>query len=752
MKQEFDVKGMTCAACQATVERDIAKLEGVKQVQVSLLTNSMIVDFDEHLESIQSIQKQVKKSGYSAKAKTDDSFSVDNESEKNLRFRLIFSTIFFVPLILITMGPMLGLPLPMFLQGTAHAWILVLFQMLFVFPIVIVNRAYFVSGWSKLWKRRPNMDSLIAVGSSAAIIYSLLQTFLMIEGTITNNPTMVEMASMHLYYEAAGSILTLVTIGKYLESVSKGRTKSELKRLLSLSPTTALRMDGDKVTEIALEDIQLHDHLLVRPGMKFPVDGILIAGKTSVNESMMSGESIPVDKKEGDEVISATLNLSGSVTFEATRIGKDTTLRQIIHLVEQASMTKAPIQKLADRISLYFVPTVMGIAFVAFVVWMILGQPFSFSLSIGITILVISCPCALGLATPVAMMVGTGKGAQNGILIKSADSLQRSEQVNTVILDKTGTITLGIPKVQDFWWVHHETPQWEELSGLELHSSHPLAKALVQYVTTLGLIPRTYPSIEELPGQGLHASLDGILYLVGNQDLLSEHHVSLEPAKFFVENATERGEAILYFAIEGTLVGVVSFADEIKPDSLRAIATLKAMDMNVVMLTGDNERSAKYWKKVLDIHTVYANVRPDGKEAIIKEYQSRGKVVAMVGDGINDAIALTRADVGIAIGAGADIAIEAADIVLVHNRLMDVVKALRLSKKTMNVVRMNLFWAFFYNVLGIPLASGLFYMSYGIILTPMIGSFAMSLSSVTVVLNALRLTQIPLFHKNEVKL
>ena len=741
MKQKFEVSGMTCSACQRTIEKDVKNLPGINEVNISLLTNMMVVDFDESMSNQGSIIKTVKRAGYKAKAEDENEVRSPLDETSEMKKRLILSIIFFIPLIYLSMGPMIGLWIPSFFVGDSNSLLYGFTLFLLVLPILFVNFKYFTIGFKNLFRLRPNMDSLIAIGSFAAISYSILQMFTMIYGFSIGDMSLVHMASMNLYFEASGAILTLVTLGKYLESNSKGRTKTELKKLLSLAPKIAFLVQKNEVIEIHPDQIQKGDLLLVKPGMSVPVDGIITEGFSTIDESMISGEPIPVDKQPGDSVMCATLNQAGSFTFKATKVGKETSLNQIIKLVEEASMSKAPIQKLADTISGYFVPVVIGISLIGFIVWMLLGQGFSFSLSIMITILVISCPCALGLATPVAMMVGTGKGAENGILIKSADGLQKAEKINTVILDKTGTITRGVPKVTEMIFFDSKSEEYSKsiLYALESYSNHPLAKSMVNYLKTLEIKPIKVVKPLDLPGKGVSGTVDGKMFYVGNTTLMKEQNINTSVHEERLITLSKQGKTVVYFANETDLIGMIALRDEIKEGSLEAIRGLKEFNYEVIMLTGDHELSALSWKDELGIDTVYADVLPDEKEAIVTKYMEQGKKVAMVGDGINDSIALVRSDIGIAIGAGSDIAIDSADIILIKNDLRDVLKALTLSKKTMNIVRMNLFWAFIYNIILIPLAFGIFYLPFSILITPVFGSLAMSLSSVTVVLNALRL-------------
>lgn len=744
MKEKYAIKGMTCAACQLTIEKDMKKLSGVKDVQVSLLTNSMIVDYDDNVANPGTIVKTVKRSGYLARLekedKSEDKTDIQVEYIK-MKTRLIWSIVFFVPLIYLSMGPMIGLPIPGFFTGTQNALLYALTQFLLVVPIVFLNFAFFTVGFSKLFKLRPNMDSLVAIGAFASILFSLVQVFSMAYGFSISDMTIVNKASMNLYFEGSGAILTLVTLGKYLETISKGRTKTELKKLLNLSPKTAYVVRGEETIEIPADEIQKGDTILVKPGMKVPVDGTIIDGFTSIDESMISGEPIPVDKKPEDKVISATLNQEGSITFKATKVGKETTLNQIIKLVEEASMSKAPIQKLADVIALYFVPVVIGISLLAFIIWMFIGEGLPFSLSIAITILVISCPCALGLATPVAMMVATGRGAENGVLIKSAEALQKLQKIDTVILDKTGTITLGKPKVSDliFFEKEEDSKYKQIIYSLENLSEHPLAKAITNYFSEEEIKNIKVTNSKNLPGKGVEGKYKEHIYRAGNKTLMDEFKINIKEYEGKLDELSKMGKTVIFFSEDKKLVGMVALRDEVKPNSLEAIRLLQEMGKEVIMLTGDNEQSALSWKKELGIEQVFANVLPDQKEKVVTEFINQGKQVAMIGDGINDSIALVKSQVGIAIGAGSDIAIDSADVVLIKNDLLDAVIAINLSKKTMINVKMNLFWAFFYNIILIPVAAGLFYKPLGLVLNPVFGSLAMSISSVTVVLNALRL-------------
>ncbi len=752
MERRFKVKGMTCAVCQTTIENEVRKLDGVKEVSVSLLSNLMIVDYDELKNNPVKIIKSVKKSGYNAFLFGEETeISKDSKTELNeMKTRLFVSILFFVPLMYLSMGPMISLPIPIFMENTEGALLYGLTQFLLVIPIVVFNYQYFKIGFIHLVRRKPNMDTLVAIGSFASLLYSIVGLYIIAYGFSVSNYRIIDQAVMNLYFEAAGSILTLVTVGKFIESLSKGQTKTEIEKLMKLQPTTAFLLINGQIQEVDASSIQENDILLVKPGMKIPVDGIVIEGSSAVDESMISGESIPVDKYVDDKLISATINQSGVLKMKATKVGKDTTLNQIINLVEKASMTKAPIQKLADRISLYFVPVVILISITSFSVWMILGYSFAFSLSMAVTVLVISCPCALGLATPVAMMVGTGKGAEYGILFKSAKSLQQSEKIDTIILDKTGTITLGKPTVIDFFTYNSNKLMLysQIIKSLENKSTHPLAKAISSFLQEdYNEVDLT--EVEEVAGYGLKGTYQKKKYYIGNENWMHRYNIDTILYQEKIDKFKSDGKTIVLFAEEEKLQVLISLQDEIKINSQEAIRNFQNDNFEVIMLTGDNQISANYWQKRLNIVHVYANVLPTQKNDIVLEYINKGKKVAMIGDGINDSIALVSSTVGISLGAGSDIAQDSADIILIKNDIMDAYYALKLSKKTMKNVRLNLFLAFIYNLLGIPLAAGIFYISFGLKLNPVFGSLAMSLSSVSVVLNALRLKLIH-FQKGEI--
>ncbi len=749
MKQKFQVTGMTCSACSATVERNVKKLEGVKEVTVNLLSNSMVVSYDEDKLNNQTIIDTVVKAGYQAaleqknnqkKTSATPAVSPVEQDIKNMKFRLILSFVFLIPLMYISMGHMFGAPLPNFLTGNENALSFALTQFLLTLPVVYVNRKYFQAGFKNLVKLHPNMDSLIAIGSSAALIYGVFAIYQIGIGLGYQDMETVHHYTMYLYFESSAMILALITLGKFLETKSKGKTSEAITKLLHLAPKTATVIRNGEEQEIPVEEVVVGDRIVIKPGQSIPVDGIIIEGSSSVDQSALTGESIPVEKNVGDKVIAASVNKMGSFHMEAQKVGDDTTLAQIIQLVEDANASKAPIAKLADKISGIFVPVVITIAVIATIVWLILGYPFEFALSIGIAVLVISCPCALGLATPVAIMVGTGKGAEYGILIKSAEALEVAHSVKTVVLDKTGTITEGKPKVTDVVPSGYISEQ-ELLSvaaSMEKPSEHPLADAIVAYAQEkkVSFLPTEY--FKAVSGQGITASMNGTEYYAGNISFISQY-VDVENFEELSNTFADQGKTPLYFADSNHILGVIAVADVVKPTSAEAISQLKDMHIDVVMLTGDHKKTAQAIQKQLGIDRVVAEVLPQDKEREIRALQEGGHKVAMVGDGINDAPALARADVGIAIGAGTDIAIESADIVLMKNSLLDVVTAIRLSKATIRNIKENLFWAFFYNSIGIPLAAGVFFSLLGWKLNPMFGAAAMSLSSVCVVLNALRL-------------
>lgn len=764
--QKYDVTGMSCAACSARVEKAVKKVDGVTSCSVSLLTNSMGV---EGTASSDKIIAAVKAAGYGAslsggaKQKSGDVGSdtlKDTETPALLR-RLIASVVFLVVLMYISMGHMMwGWPLPEILAHNHVAQGLI--QLILTAIIMVINQKFFISGFKGLIHRSPNMDTLVALGSGAAFVYSTYALFAMTQAQLVGDHAAV-MSYMHeLYFESAAMILTLITVGKTLEARSKGRTTDALKGLMRLAPKTAVVVRDGAEQQVEISQVRVGDIFVVRPGESIPVDGVVLEGSTAVNESALTGESISVDKQEGDRVSAATLNQSGFIRCEATKVGEDTTLSQIIKMVSDAAATKAPIAKAADKVSGVFVPIVISIAVITTIIWLFVGEGFGSALARGISVLVISCPCALGLATPVAIMVGNGVGAKNGILFKTAQSLELAGKVDTVVLDKTGTITQGQPRVTDI--IPSEGVGENELlylaNSLERKSEHPLAKAILEYAEGLKISGGEVENFKALPGNGLSGVIGSEEISGGNLKFISTKAKVSDEIQRIALRLSEQGKTPLFFAKGSSLLGAIAVSDVIKEDSPEAVNQLKNMGIRVVMLTGDNERTAKAIGAEAGVDEVIAGVLPDGKESVIKRLRDEGRTVAMVGDGINDAPALTRADIGIAIGAGTDIAIDAADIVLMKSRLSDVPAAIRLSRKTLRNIHENLFWAFIYNIIGIPLAAGVFIPIFGWRLNPMFGAAAMSLSSVCVVTNALRLNFVKIFsskhdkkirHKNALK-
>ena len=748
MKQKFDVQGMTCAACSAHVEKAVCKVAGVDGVNVNLLGNSMVVDYDEGATDAGQIIHAVEEAGYGASlpavkgaAAQPRPASGMEEEAAGMKRRFLTSLIFLAPLFYIAMGHMMGWPLPAFFHDPGNVFVVALIQFLLTLPIMYINDKYYRVGFKTLWHRSPNMDSLIALGSAAAVIYGVAALFQIAWGLGHGDQARVDKWSMDLYFESAGMILTLITLGKWLETRSKGKTSQAITRLMDLAPKTAAVQRNGVEVEIPVEEVMMGDLVVVRPGGRIPVDGIVVEGSSSVDESALTGESLPVEKGPGDQVAAATINKSGYFVFQATRVGEDTTLAQMIRLVEEASASKAPIAKLADKVAGVFVPVVIGIALVTAVVWFILTQSIESALTAGVAVLVISCPCALGLATPVAIMVGTGKGAENGILIKSAEALETLHTVRTVVVDKTGTLTQGKPAVTDCIPAAGVTE--EELlcvaASLEKPSEHPLAEAILTEgeKRNIPLVP--IQDFQALSGRGVRGTLHGAPVLAGNRAMLEEAGISLEGFGDRGEALAQDGKTPLYFAEHGKILGVVAVADPPKPTSAAAVRGFRELGIDVVMLTGDNRRTAEAVGRELGVTRVIAEVLPQDKEKVVADLQAQGKRVAMIGDGINDAPALARADVGMAIGAGTDVAIESADVVLMKSDLLDAVTAVRLSKKVIRNIKENLFWAFIYNIIGIPLAAGVWFPITGWQLSPMFGAAAMSLSSVCVVSNALRL-------------
>lgn len=738
MTEKFNVTGMTCSACSSHVEKSVSKIDGVKSVSVNLLMNNMQVDFDENKVTVNDIINAVQSGGYGASVvgvevkKTKDTKTDDEIS--NMKFRLVVSVICLIPLMYISMGHMWGLPFLDVFHGTENALSFAFTQLLLTLPTIYVNRKYFINGFKNLFRKAPNMDSLIAIGSGASLVYGIIAIYCIGYGLGHGNTKLVEDYMMNLYFEGAAMIVTLITFGKFLEARAKGKTSQAIEKLIDLSPKTATVLRDGKETVVSAEKVKKGEIVIVKSGQSIPLDGTIIEGSGAVDESAITGESIAVEKNVGDKVIGATINKSGYFKFEVEKVGEDTTLSQIIRLVEEASSSKAPIAKLADKVSGIFVPTVITIAIVTIIVWLLLGKDISFALSMGISVLVISCPCALGLATPTAIMVGTGKGAQYGILTKSAESLEIAHQVDTVVLDKTGTITEGKPSVTDI--APNGITEKELLkiaASIEYLSEHPLAKAIVEKVGETDLDAVT--DFTQTAGQGVSGIINGKKILAGNHKMMRENGIDVKEDTRFAKE----GKTALYFAQDCKFIGIIAVADTIKPSSKQAIEDMRKIGLDVIMLTGDNKVTAEAIKNKLSLTNAIAEVLPSDKEAEVRKLQDSGHKVAMVGDGINDAPALTRADVGIAIGAGTDIAIESADIVLMKSDLQDVVTAVELSHATITNIKQNLFWAFFYNVLGIPVAAGVLYGVMGLKLNPMIAAGAMSFSSVFVVSNALRL-------------
>lgn len=763
-KETYDITGMSCAACSARIEKGISGMEGMQQCSVNLLKNSMTVSYDEAELDSGKIIHQVEDIGYGASLHQTQGSKTTGASgrgkngatdaaaaaAKQMKQRLIVSLVFTIPLFYISMGHMAGRPLPSWLLGARNHMIFAFTQFLLVLPVLIAGGHYFKNGLKNLWHRSPNMDSLIALGSGAAFVYGIYAIYKIAWGFSIEDMDMVETFGMNLYFESSAMILTLITLGKFMEARAKSKTSEAITKLMNLAPKTAKVLRNGQEEEISVDDVQNGDILVVRDGDTVPVDGKITEGFASVDESAITGESLPVDKQTGDPVTGGTINRTGYFQMEATAVGEHTTLSKIIQLVDDATSSKAPIAKLADRVSSVFVPVVITIALLAAILWLLAGQSFEFALSVAISVLVISCPCALGLATPTAIMVGTGRGAAKGILIKSAEALEITHSIDTVVLDKTGTVTQGKPVVTDVIALEADgktagenTQAYTELLqlafSLEKMSSHPLAEAIVKKAEACSATFQEVSDYEMIPGQGIAGTIDKARCLAGNRKLMETNRIDISVAAGLQEKLADEGKTPLYFAQGGKFLGVIAAADVVKPTSREAIARLQEMGMDVIMLTGDNARTAEAIKKQVGIKTVIADVLPQDKEEKVRQLQEQGHKVAMVGDGINDAPALARADVGIAIGAGTDVAIESADIVLMKSDLMDAASAVSLSRAVMRNIKQNLFWAFFYNAIGIPVAAGVLYPAFHILLNPMIGAAAMSFSSVSVVSNALRL-------------
>ncbi len=734
----LQIEGMTCASCAAAVERAVSKLEGVEEVSVNLATNTAKIKYTPGMVKLRDIRERIEKAGFHASlSETTDDYEQariqKQQAYKKQKNKTIFAVLFAIPLFYISMGHMVGLPLPNAISPDYHPALYALLQMILVIPIMICGSKFYINGVKSAMHLSPNMDTLVAVGTGAAFIYSVASMISVFSGN--------HMAVHSLYFESAGVIIALILLGKTMESRSKGRASAAIFKLLELVPKKALIEENGEIHEISLKEVEAGDILVVRPGMSIPTDGVVLSGYTSIDESMLTGESIPIEKHENDKVYAGSMNKNGSIRFRATKVGTETTLGKIITLVEDAQGSKAPIARLADVIAGYFVPAVLGIALLAAIIWFIAGHSISFVLSVFIAVLVIACPCALGLATPMAIMVGTGRGAEMGVLIKSGEALETAHSTQVVVLDKTGTITKGQPEVTDI--LCREDLQENDLlriaAAAESASEHPLGEAIVNQCKKLALDYPIDVPFEAFPGLGIQAQVQGKKILLGNEKLMRKHSISLETWKEKFNQLSQQGKTPVYLALDEKMAGIIAVADVVRESSKEAIRRLHDMNIEVVMLTGDNAVTAQAIANEVQIDRVISNVLPDEKADEIKKIQQSGKKTAMVGDGINDAPALTLADTGIAIGTGADVAIESADIVLIHDDLIDVANAINLSRKTIRNIRQNLFWAFAYNVLGIPVAAGLLYAFGGPLLSPMLAALAMSLSSVTVVGNALRL-------------
>ena len=730
----FKVEGMSCSACANRVERITKKIDGVESANVNFATEKLTVRVDAEKVRYSDIKLAVDKSGFKLIKEEDQIKEVSKKKDESkiLLNRFIFSLIFTVPLLIISMGHMVGMPLPSIINPMKNPLNFALVQLVLTIPVMVAGYKFYKIGYKNLFKLSPNMDSLIAIGTSAAVAYGLFAIYKILNGETHY--------AMHLYFESAVVILTLITLGKYLEAVSKGKTSEAIKKLMGLAPKTATIIKNGKEVSIPIEEVIVGDIILVKPGEKLPVDGEIIEGSTSIDESMLTGESIPVEKNIGSTVIGASINKAGFIKYKATKVGKDTALAQIVKLVEEAQGTKAPIAKMADIIAAYFVPTVMALAIIAAVGWLIAGESTVFALTIFISVLVIACPCALGLATPTAIMVGTGKGAENGVLIKGGEALETTYKIDTIVFDKTGTITEGKPKVTDI--ICNGIKEEEVLvlaASAEKGSEHPLGEAIVREAEDRSLEFKSLEHFKAVPGHGIEVTIEGKDILLGNKKLMIENNINIESLHVESDRLATEGKTPMYIAINNKLSGIIAVADTVKENSKAAIEELKKMNVNVAMITGDNKKTAEAIAKSVGIDIVLAEVLPEDKANEVKKLQGQNRKVAMVGDGINDAPALVQADVGIAIGSGTDVAIESADIVLMKSDLKDVVTAIRLSKATIKNIKENLFWAFGYNVLGIPVAMGVLHIFGGPLLNPMIAAAAMSFSSVSVLLNALRL-------------
>ena len=732
-KVSVSISGMTCSACSAAVERSVLKLEGIKKASVNFANGTGYFEYDPAAVNIGKIKEKITEAGYKpldADMKEEEKEDLYNKEIRSLGIKFIVSLIFAVPLLYVAMGHMMGLHLPDFINPEINPGNFAIAQVILVIPILVAGNGFFVRGFRNLLKRSPNMDSLIAVGTSAAVLYGLFSVYQIFSGQVHY--------VMDLYFESAGVIITLILLGKFLEAKTKGKTSSAIKKLIGLQPKKAVIIKDGEPHEVLIEEINAGDIILVKPGEKIPVDGIVVKGHTSVDESMLTGESIPVGKKADDKVIGGSINKNGSIEFRATKVGTDTMLSQIIKLVEEAQGSKAPISRMADTISGYFVPIVMVIAVIAGLAWYISGSGLVFALTIFIAVLVIACPCALGLATPTAIMVGTGKGAENGILIKSGEALETTHSIDTIIFDKTGTITQGKPVVTDVI-ADNEGIFLQYAASAEKGSEHPLAEAVMAYSKERNIELYNAEKFENIPGYGIKCEVNGKTVFLGNKKLMTENNMDISKFEKDFDRLSDEGKTVVFLAADGKTEGIAAIADVVKESSARAVKELHEMGIKVVMLTGDNRKTAEYIAKQVGIDEVIAEVLPDEKSNAVKSYQKKGDFVAMVGDGINDSPALAQANVGIAIGSGTDVAIESADIVLIRSDILDVVNAIKLSKATIRNIKQNLFWAFAYNVAGIPLAAGVLHIFGGPLLNPIFAAAAMSLSSVSVLSNALRL-------------
>lgn len=736
------IEGMTCASCVQRIEKTVSKLNGVSSVNVNLATEKATIHYDPSVIRLSQIKSEIIKIGYKPLEsqgvdKVDEDKARKQKAIKLLWIKFIVSSVFSIPLFYLAMAPMikwLSLPVPEFLDPMKYPLVFAFTQIALVIPVLIAGNRFFVVGFKAIWHKSPNMDSLIAMGTTAAVLYSLYATYLISAGTFS--------AVENMYFETAGVIISLILLGKYLESVSKGKTSEAIKKLMGLAPKTALVIHNGEEIIIPVEEVEVGDVLIVKPGEKIPVDGQITVGYTAIDESMLTGESMPVEKKINDSIYAASINTNGMIHFKATKVGADTALAQIIKLVEDAQGSKAPIAQMADIVSGYFVPIVFVIATIVAAAWFISGQTLTFSLSIFIAILVIACPCALGLATPTAIMVGTGKGAENGILIKGGEALETAHKINTIVFDKTGTLTEGKPAVTDIVPVTgYLTEQLilQIAASAEKGSEHPLGQAIVKKAELEKLELQVIDSFEAIPGHGIKVTINGLNVLLGNKKLINQHNIALNEFEQISDDLADQGKTPMFIAVEGRFAGIIAVADVVKPSSARAIQKLNKMGIETVMITGDNKKTAAAIAKQVGIDRVLSEVLPQDKASEVKKIQSEGRIVAMVGDGINDAPALVQANVGIAIGSGTDVAMESADIVLMRSDLMEVPTAIQLSKSTIRNIKQNLFWAFAYNVLGIPLAAGALYIFGGPVLNPVFAAAAMSLSSVSVLTNALRL-------------